>query len=222
MKLILTNYSVQYNTQSQPLIKSLSFSCNESGLYFVHGPNGSGKSTLFKTLSGDVLPATVHGMLTHNDKQFTLSSEKYRTYAHKTVAVVPQKYDELLAPQYTVKENLSLALVPHYPSAFIQPPISVIPHLLQEIKIPLDTPVEMLSGGQRQITAIMMALQKSKKILLLDEPTATLDPANTALVMEFLVRLYKEAGILIIMICHDHELKKYSKHKPITIGEVTP
>lgn len=215
MKLILTDYSVHYYAHAKPLIKNFSFTCEKAGIYLVYGANGTGKSTLFKSILGDAVPAKITGSLSHEGKMFDITSQFYKKYAHAHVAIVPQKYDELLAPHYTIRENLSLAQLPSFPSLFTPPPATLISPLLREIKIPLDTPVELLSGGQRQIAAIMMALQKSKKILLLDEPTATLDPVNTALVMEFLVRLQQETGILILMICHDPELKKYTEYEPI-------
>ena len=64
-----------------------------------------------------------------------------------------------------------------------------------------------------------MALQKNREILLLDEPTATLDPVNTELVMNFLVKLYEKIKILILMICHDTDLQKYTPNKVIVVGE---
>ena len=217
MKLSVKNYTVQYYNQSRALLQNFSFECPVSGLYLIQGANGAGKSTLFASLQGSLLPAHVTGKLVSDGQALDIMSEGYKSYAHTHVGLVPQKYDEMLAPQYTVRENLAIALFPHIPSPIKQLSAIQIPAILAEINVPLDISVESLSGGQRQITAIMMALQKKKNILLLDEPTATLDPANTALVMNFLVRLCKETGILILMICHDHELQKYTEHTPIIV-----
>lgn len=217
MKLSLTQYTVQYEHQSKKLLQNFSFECLSSGLYLLHGVNGAGKSTLFASLQGYSLPAKITGTMHVDGQSSDITSGTYKNYAHKNVGMVPQKYDELLAPQFSVRENLAIALFSQFPSVISSLPSTYIPSIIEEIGIPLDTPVEQLSGGQRQIIAIMMALQKSRSILLLDEPTATLDPANTALVMNFLVRLYKETGILILMICHDLDLQEYTEHKPIVV-----
>ncbi len=217
MKLSITNYTVQYTTSPKSLLQNFSLECPTSGLYLIYGANGAGKSTLFASIQGSQLSADVTGAITYGDRMFDLSQKEYRAYAQKYVGLVPQKYDEMLVPQYSVRENLGLALLPQFPSMIYSPLQSKIPQILLEIGVPLDTPVEQLSGGQRQITAIMMALQKCKKILLLDEPTATLDPANTALVMNFLVRLHHETGIVILMICHDLDLSSYTPYEPIVV-----
>lgn len=219
MKLSLTNYTVTYHHQEVSLLSNFSFSCPEAGLYLIHGANGAGKSTLFSSLCGYDLPARIKGTIKYENDMFEIGTHEYRKYAQKHIALVPQKYDELLSPGHTVKENLAMALFPLYPSILHSFPFKDIPDILKEIGLPLDIPVERMSGGQRQITAIMMALQKNKKILLLDEPTATLDPDNTALVMNFLVRLYKEKEILILMICHDPDLQAYTEHAPVIIKQ---
>ena len=219
MKISLTNYTVRYHHQARPLLHNFSCEYTSPGLYLIHGANGTGKSTLFTCLQGYSLPATVTGTIHIDGKKFDITSDEYKNFAQQYVGLVPQKYDELLAPQFSVRENLALALFPKIPSMAASLPIITIPEMLSRSGIPLDVPVESLSGGQRQITAIMMALQKKKDILLLDEPTATLDPSNTALVMNFLIRLYKETGIVIIMICHNSELQKYTEHTPIIVGK---
>lgn len=219
MKFSLTNYTVQYPTQTQPLLEKFSFECEASGLYLIHGANGAGKSTLFATIQGQSLCATTAGTIVIQDQEYDLASDVYKKYAQHAVGLVPQKYDELLAPQYSVRENLAIALFPSIPSVLQQMESVAISDVISSITIPFDIPVECLSGGQRQITAIMMALQKPRKMLLLDEPTATLDPANTSLVMNFLVQLSKKTEIVILMICHDHDLQKYTQHKPIIVGK---
>ncbi len=65
--------------------------------------------------------------------------------------------------------------------------------------------VSELSGGQKQILAIVMMLQKKPSFLLLDEPTAALDPHNAQLVMQALEQMIRN-GITVIMICHDRDI----------------
>ena len=65
------------------------------------------------------------------------------------------------------------------------------------------------SGGQRQILSLMMVLQREFDVLLLDEPTATLDEQNARMVFDFLHTL-AEAQITLLVVCHDPELLEHS------------
>jgi ABC-type lipoprotein export system ATPase subunit len=78
--------------------------------------------------------------------------------------------------------------------------------MLQEFNIDIHKKVDELSGGQKQILAILMALQKPTKLLLLDEPTAALDPKNAHMVMQCLQKLAQELDITVLIISHDKEL----------------
>src|SRR5581483_218231 len=78
--------------------------------------------------------------------------------------------------------------------------------MLDHGNIDMTTPAHLLSGGQRQILAIMMALQKPTRVLLLDEPTAALDNDNAQQVMAFLENITAELNLITLIICHDKEL----------------
>lgn len=67
----------------------------------------------------------------------------------------------------------------------------------------MDEPVFMLSGGQRQILSLLMAVLRPSKILLLDEHTAALDPDAAKLVMRFTHHLLRNHNMTTIMITHD-------------------
>jgi len=99
----------------------------------------------------------------------------------------------------------------YYPSLCELPETKPLPSLIEKYGIDYNIPVSLLSGGQRQILSILMVLERSPKILLLDEPTAALDEENTQLVMDFLQDLCKHQGLTIIAIVHSHELvEKYT------------
>ena len=75
-----------------------------------------------------------------------------------------------------------------------------------QLPFDLETPVQNLSGGQRQWLAIAMALQQKPSVLLLDEPTAALDTKNAHEVMQTLARLAHESSTYVLMVCHNPEL----------------
>ncbi len=129
------------------------------------------------------------------------------------IKMVVQKFDLMLADQFSFKQNLQLASLPEHPFLAPLPNHQPLPSLIERFGIDFEKPVYLLSGGQRQILAILMALQKPTKILLLDEPTAALDEKNATMVMEFLKALISSISLTILIICHDKELvKRYAKN----------
>ncbi|HJZ23227.1 MAG TPA: ATP-binding cassette domain-containing protein [Candidatus Babeliales bacterium] len=115
----------------------------------------------------------------------------------------------------TVEENVKLAQLPLYPR--LQPLSSSthIPAIMHNFNIDHSLPIQQLSGGQKQILAIIMTLQKPTQVLLLDEPTAALDDKNSHMVMQFLNTLAKELDLIVVIITHDKELVESYKHHPV-------
>ncbi len=125
----------------------------------------------------------------------------------RKIIYISQKYDEMIADQFSFRDNLRFAHVSCCPSLwkklFSSPNF---PPLLDRFEIDYDRPARFLSGGQRQILALLMALQKQPQMVLLDEPTATLDSTNARMVFQFLRALMEEVELTALVICHDHEL----------------
>lgn len=202
-------------------IKHLSFRFDEQGGYFfrglavefapckvhmIQGDNGVGKSTFFSVLQG----ALGSGYLL--EAVIELEGTEYRAHGGvlpraftQQVHTVQQKYDSMLVGTYTFIENLQLANLSSYPGLGALP-VPTLLELVAPLQIRCDVPVCRLSGGQRQLLAILMAVQKPTKLLLLDEPTATLDQKNAQLVMQFLHHLADELKVTMVIICHDQAL----------------
>ncbi len=183
-------------------------------LNFIRGKNGSGKSTLFRLLTGRLeILEEVSGTVAIGNKSINLAHPDDRSYLKSHVRLAPQKFDQMLADQFTFPQNLKLASLPQYPSLKSFQETVTIPPLVDRFGIDYTVPVGMLSGGQRQILAILMALQKTASILLLDEPTAALDDKNSSMVMSFLNDLLTaDKNLTVLIICHDKELvERYAK-----------
>ena len=165
------------------------------------GGNGAGKSTLIKTLSGaqkpdsgeiyiDGEPVAIHGPM--DAKQLGIETI-YQTLALAENIDAPGNVylgRELLTPLRTLDD-----------SAMEDATRKVMSRLnprFQNFKVP----VESLSGGQRQSVAIAKAVQFNARVLIMDEPTAALGPAETDVVRD-LVRQLKAEGIGIFLISHD-------------------
>jgi tungstate transport system ATP-binding protein len=150
------------------------------------GPNGSGKTTLLK-LSMELLAPSA-GRLTFAGRTRGVGIRR---------AIVFQKPVML---RRSVGANVSFAL------AAARRPIepNVVAHLLDQVGLRgfERRPARRLSGGEQQRLALARALARDPEVLILDEPTASLDPAATKAVEEIIVRI-AGAGVKIVMATHD-------------------
>jgi len=199
MKTILIN-NLSLSFGQVPFFDDVSLQMAPGKLHTLTGKNGSGKSTFLGALRGNI---PCRGTLEMSGVSYALSDGEIK----KKIIYISQKYDEMIADQFSFRDNLRFAHVASRPSLwrklFSSPGF---PFLLDRFEIDYDKPVRLLSGGQRQILALLMALQKQPKIILLDEPTATLDPTNASMVFQFLRALMEEVELTALVICHDHDL----------------
>ncbi len=196
-RLTIKNLSFSFNPKTAELFRHVNAQFTAGQLNFVCGKNGSGKSTLFRIIQGHIHTGeVVDGTITLDDKE---------AYTHE-VRMVQQDSKSMTAAHSSFEHNVQMAALPEYPGLRQLPPANMLSELTQQFGIDPTIPAHLLSGGQRQILAIVMALQKPTQLLLLDEPTAALDEYNAALVMNFLQLITKKLGIITIIICHDKEL----------------
>lgn len=208
----MNRLSFSFAGQEKPFFEGLSITLEAGKLYFLRGENGAGKSTLMRLLQGQLEPGEkLTGSLELNGKQLVIPEQE--DLIRSMVSMVPQKFDEMLANQLSFEKNLSLARMDQYPGLTGLPALQAIPNLVARFGIDMHKPVHLLSGGQRQVLSILMALQKNASILLLDEPTAALDEHNSAMVMHFLHELVATLRLTVLIICHDRELvMRYAEH----------
>ncbi len=212
----MQHLSFKFASQSHYFLHDVSMELEVGKLYFLRGENGAGKSTLIRLLQGCVDPGEqASGTIEIKGKQvkFDDLATGATSMVFHQVSMVPQKFDEMLANKLSFEQNLSLASMGSYPSLKGLPLHKIIPGFVERFKIDTSKPVYLLSGGQRQVLSILMALQKNASILLLDEPTAALDEQNAAMVMNFLAELVAATGLTVLIICHDKELvTRYAQH----------
>ncbi|MBP6870196.1 ATP-binding cassette domain-containing protein [Candidatus Babeliales bacterium] len=200
--------SFSFSQEGKPFFENMAIDFKVGQINFVCGKNGMGKSTLLKILSGKA-SSHVQGTFHFEGKNYALQNLQDQ---FDGIAMVSQNFNEMLVETYSFDENLQFALLSKYPSLKKLSKTLPLPCFVEKYGINSDIPIQMLSGGQRQILSILMVLQRCPKILLLDEPTAALDEENSNLVMTFLQELCIQESITIIAIVHDFELvKKYSQ-----------
>lgn len=207
--LSVENLNFHFPHHSCLFFENLSFKLETGKLHHLKGKNGSGKSTLFSLLRGEKIGiyGKAGSLSIHQRTYATHQLPAMQASLQQQLVLVNQRYDTLIADQFSFHDNLKFACLPSYPSFFKKLPSPLrLPGFIERLNIHPHTPAHLLSGGQRQILALTMALQRCPSILLLDEPTATLDPANARLVFQFLKELIVHEHLTVLAICHDHEL----------------
>lgn len=185
---------------------SLSVSLGE--IVALVGDNGAGKSTLMKVMCGAIAPDAGEVVLGDDVR---VVAGRFNA-AEQGVGVVYQ--DLALAPHLTVLENIYLGHEvlrpdrPHWLGLLDRRAMALEAQTaLQRLAIRLPTvqvPVSLLSGGQRQAVAIARAVKWARRVILLDEPTASLGTRQADVVMN-LVRNVAQQGFGVLLISHDME-----------------
>lgn len=171
----------------------------------VVGSNGSGKSTLLNILAGTIIPT--EGMISIDGVDVT----KYPDYKRSQfVARVFQNPTDGTASDLTILENFRLAALRNARKSFTIGLDSkfeqVVKDEVAELGLGLENKLHQsmgsLSGGQRQALCLLMAVMTDLKLLLLDEPTAALDPKSANIVLEIAEKLVRKFEITTVMVTH--------------------
>lgn len=173
------------------ILQGISVLLRAKEIVSIIGPNGAGKSTLLKAIFGILKPRT--GVVTLNGE--IISGLKPHDIVCKGMSYVPQV--DNVFPPLTIQENLEMGAftrIGDYRDR-IQEVYEFFP-ILRERKNHI---VGNLSGGQRQMVAIGTALMLDPKILLLDEPTASLAPSLVEMIFGKIIEINR-SGIAIMMV----------------------
>jgi len=175
------------------ILFNVSFTVPERKITVIVGPNGSGKSTMLKTIFG--LTTIYKGEILFEGRN--IAGMAPHKIAKLGIAYVPQT-DNVFG-KLTVRENLKMAAYGMDESIVadrIEEVTSMFPILSERMKQRADT----LSGGERQMLAIAIALVRRPKLMLFDEPTAALAPKIALEILDAIQRLRDEHKITIILV----------------------
>jgi branched-chain amino acid transport system ATP-binding protein len=164
---------------------------DEGEIVGIIGPNGAGKSTLVKALFG--LVDIRQGTVTLRGERIT--NAKAHELVERGVGYVPQSNN--IFPTMTIRENLEMGVFLR-PETFKER-FAVVTELFPLLADRSEGRCGNLSGGERQMVAMARALMMDPSVLLLDEPSAGLSPANQADVFRR-VRRINRAGVSIVMV----------------------
>jgi iron complex transport system ATP-binding protein len=201
--LTVQNLGIGYATRT--LASDISFALGSGEVIAILGPNGSGKTTLFRTMLG-LLPA-LHGAILLDGKAVSTLAP---SAIARGVAYVPQVSASFA--NFSVIEIVAMARAPHL-AWYASPGAkdrAIAENALAELNIRdfVEREFTELSGGERQLVMIARALASEATILLMDEPTASLDFGNQFLILDEIAKL-KARGVAVIFTTHhpDHALR---------------
>jgi iron complex transport system ATP-binding protein len=187
----------------RPAVHGVSLEIPRGTRLGILGPNGSGKTTLLKLLGGVLIPGSGEVAL----DGVPLGRLGRRAVARR-IAMVPQ--DTHPAFDYTALELVLMGRYPHLGAFEVEDvdDLAIAEDALAATGTTefVDRPFSTLSGGERQRVVIASALAQQPELLLLDEPTASLDPGFQLDIAELLLRLHRERGLGFVLSTHDLNL----------------
>lgn len=195
MKFVAENICFSYN--SHPVLSDVSFTIESGCMVCILGVNGAGKSTLLKCLNRILSPRYGSVLLDGEDL-----SCMNRTEVARSIGYVPQRHPD---SGMTVFETVLLGRKPHMGWKARPEDYAVVESIISQIGLETLSMRRVcnLSGGQLQKVIIARALAQTPRVLLLDEPTSSLDLKNKLDVMRLIRQVSKSHGISTIIAIHD-------------------
>lgn len=196
----------QYKTGDRAL-RGVSFGVDAGQVVGLIGPSGAGKSTLIRCINRLVEPTA--GKIYLNETDITALSRGGLGRVRRRIGMIFQEY--ALVERLTVMENVlsgRLGYVPfwrsftrRYPQADIDKAFALLERV--GLSDQADKRADALSGGQRQRVGIARALEQDPELLLVDEPTASLDPKTSRQIMRLICEIGAERHLPTIINIHD-------------------
>ncbi len=195
--------NIKFFYNDRATIDDVSFTVDEGEYFIIIGPNGSGKTTMVKLIAGLARPGSgsieISGRPIHDMSGKALA---------RNVAIVPQYPPTDIS--FTVAELVLMGRSPHlgllgleqtkdFATAGQAMAFTKVDHLAHR-------KLDQLSAGERQRVLIARAICQQARIIVLDEPTASLDLAHQIHIMDLMEKLRRDQGITVIMVSHDLNL----------------
>ena len=195
----IRDFSFRYREGREPAVRDVSLSIPDGCFVGVTGPAGSGKSTLTYAVNGIIphcYPGDFYGAVTVDGLD---TVEASLTDVSRLVGSVCQDIDSQMVNAVVENEIL-------YGLENFAVPRDEIPARVDEALSSMgiadlrDRTIDSLSGGQKQKVAVASVIALKPRVLVLDEPTAELDPASSVAVFELLARYAREHGTTVIVV----------------------
>ncbi len=199
----LTARSLSAGYGARAVLHEVDLTVEPGMLIALVGPNGAGKSTLLRAFAGLIRPTA--GAVTLDGVDVATLS---RAALAARIAVVPQSFDTLFP--FTMSEIVALGRSARL-GLFARPSaddVAAVTRAIaaQDLDAFVDRRLDMLSGGERQRVVLAMALAQEAGVLLLDEPTAHLDPGHQLETLRGVADLARARGVIALAVLHDLNL----------------
>lgn len=206
-----------------PVISNVSFSVAAGECVVLGGPSGIGKSSILKMLYGNYAVDQGQILVNHGGRIVDIASADPRTvlevrrgtlgYVSQFLRTVPRVSTLDVVAEPLVARGISVDEAHERAS-----------ELLSRLNLPRDLwqlPPSTFSGGEQQRVNIARGFITDHAVLLLDEPTASLDAANRAVVVS-MIRAKKEAGVALLGIFHDEEVREAVADRILDVMQFSP
>jgi phosphonate transport system ATP-binding protein len=210
--LSISNLVVRYPKAKELAIDHMSLTLNKGEFVCILGKSGAGKSTFIRCLNRLHQPTS--GVIGWEGKELTELNEGRMRQVRSDMVMIFQHFN--LIPRMTVFQNTLTGAFGKRPplknllGLFSEEEKERAYHALQQVELSAHAHkrVEALSGGQKQRVGIARALLQEPRLLLGDEPVASLDPSTSRKIFELLSNIHNERKLLTIINVHDVQLAK--------------
>jgi phosphonate transport system ATP-binding protein len=214
---------IRYNRSGPEILKGINFSLESDDFLAIIGPSGAGKSTLIRCINRLVEPTS--GNVFFDGQNITKLNQRDMRKVRCKMGMIFQEFN--LVERMTVIDNVlsgRLGYTGTLRSLFKLFPKKDIRRALEILdRVGLSDFVEKrateLSGGQRQRVGIARALAQNPKLLLVDEPTSSLDPKISREVMGMIKKMSEEEGVPVLCNIHDVTLALEFSNKVIGLQD---
>ena len=214
---------IRYTRSGPEILKGVSFDVEKDDFFAIIGPSGAGKSTLIRCINRLVEPSS--GDVVLNGKNITKMGRSDLRVARRSMGMIFQEFN--LVERMSVMDNVLSGRLGYvgtfrsflrwYPRSDIQRALE----LLEKVGLGdfIDKRADELSGGQRQRVGIARAIIQQPQLLLVDEPTSSLDPKIARDVMGMIKTMSQETAVPVLCNIHDVQLALDFSNKVIGLQD---
>jgi len=203
MNPVITVTKLNHSYGKISVLRDISFQIQRGDFFIIIGPNGSGKTTLLRLLAGIISPG---------EGRIDVLGDSIEDYSSKAlarkIAYVPQTVP--VDFPFTVSQVVMMGRTPHMGMLGMEKEKDMMSAKqamkFTELDHLADRRTNQLSGGECQRVFIARAICQETDIIILDEPTASLDLAHQTRIMDLMEKLQKERDITVVMVSHDVNL----------------